>query len=173
MVTIKVKCTRFRFLQLFLLFVLLLLSLLFQGELLELQVAHPVAVVVRHGEPRMLQHSLGGWPVTRVPPQHWQEEVRKHVCFMLLEAVLVGEEPLEREVAQLVDVLEDEFVGDRVALEEFLEERAGDCVVLRHGTEELNHLGKVVVGLAVVLSFAWVEQEVAGDEFEDHASERP
>ena len=54
MVTIKVKCTRFRFLQLFLLFVLLLLSLLFQGELLELQVAHPVAVVVRHGEPWML-----------------------------------------------------------------------------------------------------------------------
>ena len=169
MVTVKAKCTRLRLFLLFLLFIRLLLGLLFQGEFLELQVAHPVAVVVRHGEPRMLQHSLGGWPVTRVPPQHWQEEVRKHVCFMLLEAVLVGEEPLEREVAQLVDVLEDEFVGDRVSLEEFLKEGTSDRVVLWHGAEELNHLGKVIVCLAVVLTLTWIKQEIARDKFENHA----
>ena len=169
MVTVKVECTRLRLFLLFLLFIRLLLGLLFQGEFLELQVAHPVAVVVRHGEPRMLQHSLGGWSVTRVPPQHWQEEVRKHVCFMLLEAVLVGEEPLEREVAQLVDVLEDEFVGDRVSLEEFLKEGTSDRVVLWHGAEELNHLGKVIVCLAVVLTLTWIKQEIARDKFENHA----
>ena len=90
---------------------------------------------------------------------------------MLLEAVLVCEESLEWEVPQFVDVLEDEFVGDRVSLEEFLKEGTSDRVVLRHGAEELNHLGKVIVCLAVVLSFARVKQEVTCDKFEHHACE--
>ena len=90
---------------------------------------------------------------------------------MLLEAILLHEKPLEREVTKLVDVLEDKLAGNLVALEELGEEGAADGVILRHRSEKFNHLSQVVVRLTIVRTLARVEQEVTSDQFKGHAGE--
>jgi len=76
-------------------------------------------------------------------------------------------------MTQLVNVLEDELAGCLITLKKLIEEGSTDGVALGNGAEHFNHLGKVVIRLAVVLSFPWVEEEVSRDELECHACERP
>ena len=54
---------------------------------------------------------------------------------MLLEPILLHEEPLKGEMPQLVDILENVLIGRLVILEEFAEEASSDGVVLGHGSE--------------------------------------
>jgi len=59
-------------------------------------------------------------------------------------------------VSQLVDVLEH-ILAFVVLLEELVKERASDCIVLRHSAKKLNHLGQMVISLAVVLALSRIE----------------
>ena len=89
---------------------------------------------------------------------------------MLFKPVLLHEQTLEREVPQLVNVLEDVLVARLVILEELVEEAASDRVILGHWPQELDHLGQVIVRLAIVLAFARVKQEITSYQLKSHAS---
>ena len=54
---------------------------------------------------------------------------------MLLESILLHQEPLEWEVPQLVNILEHILARDFVSLEELGEELTTDGVVLGHRSE--------------------------------------
>ena len=89
---------------------------------------------------------------------------------MLFKPVLLHEQTLEREVPQLVNVLEDVLIARLVILEELVEEAASDGVILGHWAQELDHLGQVIVCLAIVLPFARVKKEIASNQLKSHAS---
>ena len=89
---------------------------------------------------------------------------------MLFKPVLLHEETLEREVPQLVNVLEDVLVARLVILEELVEEAAADRVILGHRAQQFDHLGQVIVRLAIVLALAGVKQEITSYQLKSHAS---
>jgi len=92
---------------------------------------------------------------------------------MLLKSVLACEQSLQRKVSEPTNVLKDELVRDRISLEELVEEGASEGVVLGHWSKHLDHLSQMVVSLTVRLSLPWVEQEVTGDQLEDHTGKAP
>ena len=59
---------------------------------------------------------------------------------MLLKSVFRHEEPLQGEVSQLVNILENILASQLVMLEELAEEASTYCVVFWHGAEQLDHL---------------------------------
>ena len=66
-------------------------------------------------------------------------------------------------MAELVDVFEDELSCVGIVLEELVEKGAANGVVLWHRSQKLNHLSQVVISLAVVLTLARVEKEIASN----------
>ena len=73
---------------------------------------------------------------------------------MLFEPVLLHEKSLEREMPQLINVLENVLIGRFVILEELVEETATNRVIFRHRAQKLDHLGQMIVCLAIILTFA-------------------
>ena len=90
---------------------------------------------------------------------------------MFLKAILLHQQPLQGEVAELVDVFEDELSCVGIMLEELVEKGAADRVVLWHRPQKLNHLRQVIISLTVVLTFARVEKEIASDQLKGHTSQ--
>lgn len=91
-------------------------------------------ILVRHGEPWVLEKGLGCWALRHFPLQNRQEEVRKHISLFFLESILLHEQTLKWEVTQLVNILEHKLARSLITLEELGEEGATDGVVLGHGS---------------------------------------
>ena len=92
---------------------------------------------------------------------------------MLLKLVLLHKKTTKRELMKATYILEDILACQRVSAEKLVEELTLQSVIFRHGAEHFNNLGKVVVCLAVVLTFSRIKQKIASYQLENHACEAP
>lgn len=105
----------------------------------------------------MLEHLLRTGPLTRVPFQNWQEKVSQHVSFLLLEPVLLHQQPIQGKMSESSDVFENVFVRQGVFFKELFEALATQGVVLGHWANHFYHLSKVIICFTVVLTFTGVK----------------
>lgn len=147
------------------------IQLLLEYHLPILQVAQLVPVIRRHIEPRVCEHLLRSGPFVRKPLEHRVHKSRQHLRLPRLHPILLLQQAFQR--AELEPLNSAERRVRILLLEELPVLLSGLCELLRHRAHELHHLGQLVVGFGVLRAFARLEEEVAGDELEDHAGERP
>lgn len=88
--------------------------------------------------------------------------------LLLLDAIFLHEHFLKG------PVVETRYLPEvALAIEVLLGMLAGERHVLWHATEQLHHLGEMVIILVVVRALARLEEEVSSDHLEDGAGQAP
>lgn len=145
-----------------------LLHFLLQHHYLILLVCVLVLVVGIHVQPAVIKHLLSSSTLMRVPLEHREKEVAKGLSLLLLDAILLHQNFLQRPIVEARNASQ---VPGRV--EVLLGVFSRESHILWHAPEKLHHLCEVVIVLVVVVALTWLKQEVSSDHLEDSASQRP
>ena len=119
----------------------------------------------------MLQHLLSGGSVTWVPFENLHKEIRQHFCLLGFHLVPINEQFVQGQSFEIVDSSKVPLLVSWVLVEVVVEHVALLSELFGARTKHFHELSQVVIVLLEGGSWSWVEEEVASDQLEDHASE--